>query len=405
MRIFTCVAVFAIFTFPAVVHAQSAQDSGDTCARLFVAANYERAAIKCQLEADMGDTQSELLIGMLYQTGNAVTASASEAIKYLSRAAEKGNAFAAYRLALVYSDGTLMPKDFPKSREWLERAISGEHPEAMDMLGLMYWQGIGGLERDPFKAFQLFERASEFDLAMSMFNLGLMYLSGQGAAQDLGLAHNWIQKAAERGSEKAKAYLKSEGGQALVQAATKGSAAVISVSSDQYRKIFETFHNIPLEKSVKTAEALEKVIHEFPSYFIYELARRKGWSDKEEGAVWFWVGAIRLRYDVLRCVDSTAQNGMRTVTQVVQDTLGEYFKTGAQRAPAIIEAAFLKESKFPLDTDPSWLCSHGARVTNMLLKRHLGGEEVPTEDIIKPKDEWPAIHDEALAMVRSSLEK
>jgi TPR repeat protein len=405
MRIATCIAVLALVTLPTYGHAQSSQNSEETCAALFVAANYERAAIKCQLEADMGDTQSELLIGMLYQTGNAVTADASEAIKYLSRAAEKGHAFAAYRLAQIHFDGTIMRPDYPQSRKWLGRAIEGDLPEAMDMLGLMYWQGIGGLEKDPFEAFALFERAAELDLPMSMVNLGVMYFSGQGVAQDLRLAHSWIQKAAERGNGKAIAFLESTGGRALMQSASQGGETVINVSPGEIRRIYEIFHNMPLEDSAKAAEALEETIHEFPTYFIYELARRKGWSDNEEGAVWFWVGAIRLRYDVLRCVDSTAQNGMRTVTQVVQDTLGEYFKTGAQRAPAVIEAAFQKESKFPLDTDPSWICSHGARVTNMLLKRRLGGEEVPMEEIIKPKDEWPAIHDEALALVRSSLEK
>ena len=408
MRIFTSITALALLTLPTLGHTLSAQASAETCADLFVAREYERASIKCQIEADVGTTQSELFLGMLYQMGEGVPASAFDAIKYLERAAEKGNAYAAYRLALVYYDGTLMSPDYPRSREWLEKAIEGENPLAMDLLGIMHWVGLGDLPKNPTAAVALFERAANADLAMAMHHLGMMYFTGQGVAQDLPAARNWIQKAADKGFEEARDFLASPAGVALVQAKKiDAGKQPVSVSSEQINTLYKELHEKPLEESAAVAAVLESAIYDLPSYFIYELARRKGYASPEDGLAWFWVGAIRLRYDALRCKDPSAWNGLRLVSQVVQDTLGDDLKTDMPFQTEITEAAYQLESKFPLDTSPVWACMHGAEITNKNMQAQLEGKElqIDANELIKPRKEWPAIHDEVLQIVRTSLQK
>lgn len=69
-------------------------------------------------------------------------------------------------------------------------------------LGIMYITGEGVL-KDYAKAFQWYQKAAEQGHVEAQFNLGNKYYNGEGVSQDYAKAFQWYQKAAEQGYAKA----------------------------------------------------------------------------------------------------------------------------------------------------------------------------------------------------------
>lgn len=65
-------------------------------------------------------------------------------------------------------------------------------------LGLMYLQG-DGVPKDPIEAAKLFRCAAENGMAIAQFNLGVLYDTGEGVAKDSIEAIKWYRAAAEQG--------------------------------------------------------------------------------------------------------------------------------------------------------------------------------------------------------------
>jgi TPR repeat protein len=78
----------------------------------------------------------------------------------------------------------------------LQRALAAGSPEAAQQLGVIYAQGAAGVARDDARAARLFERAARVGHRRAEFNLGILYLRGQGVPRDLVEARAWLQKAA-----------------------------------------------------------------------------------------------------------------------------------------------------------------------------------------------------------------
>jgi len=73
-------------------------------------------------------------------------------------------------------------------------AEQGE-PSAQHNLGLMYYTGQG-IAQDDAKAAYWYGRAAEQDYAIAQYNLGLLYAKGQGVPQDYAEAYRWLDRAA-----------------------------------------------------------------------------------------------------------------------------------------------------------------------------------------------------------------
>ncbi len=83
-------------------------------------------------------------------------------------------------------------------RLWSAGARQGD-PEAAYNLGLLYLNGQGVKQDDAAAAGQ-FMIGAIVDKADSQCNLGLLYLTGRGVRQDDVTAFNWISRAAEKGN-------------------------------------------------------------------------------------------------------------------------------------------------------------------------------------------------------------
>ncbi|MFA7484417.1 MAG: hypothetical protein WCZ89_00105 [Phycisphaerae bacterium] len=117
----------------------------------------------------------------------------------LTKAAEKGDAIAMYKLGKAYID-TNTSTD--KAMEWLKKAADLENVDAIFELGLVYYTGHTG-KIDYKTAFDYFLRAAHSGHKLAMYNIGRMYHEGIGTYPDGTKTIEWYKKAAEQGLSKA----------------------------------------------------------------------------------------------------------------------------------------------------------------------------------------------------------
>ncbi len=82
------------------------------------------------------------------------------------------------------------------------RAEKKGHEKAAFQLGNHY-----SVAKDATKAMWWYQRAATAGHAGAQYNLGLMYLKGEGVVRDALKGLGWIEKAADSGDEKAQALL------------------------------------------------------------------------------------------------------------------------------------------------------------------------------------------------------
>ncbi len=160
----------------------------------------------------------------------------SDKVKEIMQKAEDGDVKAVCKLGEMYLLGWRVEKDYVKAVEWLTTAARRGDVRAMYELGMMYRYGRGGTERDAVKAIAWFTKAAEAGEAVdvkamrgwgyvyrffgsnvseedrekaikaekaadvkAMYELGEMYLWGEGVEQNHIKAEKWWGKAMSRG--------------------------------------------------------------------------------------------------------------------------------------------------------------------------------------------------------------
>lgn len=112
----------------------------------------------------------------------------------LSAAAAAGQAEAQYRLGADY----FASGDIHAAIEWLTRAADQDFPDAQNMLGIIYVNGIG-VTCQPAKAAELFAVAAQLGLKEAHFNLSGLLFSGSVVQADEAGALDHLMRAAELG--------------------------------------------------------------------------------------------------------------------------------------------------------------------------------------------------------------
>jgi TPR repeat protein len=120
--------------------------------------------------------------------------------------AEAGNIDAQFQLGVMYGNGHGVEKDPVKATQWFDKAIAGLDPGAPFNIGVMYHEGQG-LPKDYAMAAQWFRKSAERGDGEAQFNLALMYDQGRGVPKDLAEAAKWYLKAADSGLPRAQSNL------------------------------------------------------------------------------------------------------------------------------------------------------------------------------------------------------
>lgn len=238
MRLILCLIATSLL-FPQAVAAQMRAQDG--LARLDAGDVAGAVAIWTPLAA-RGDALAALNLGVLALGGQGGL-SPAQADAFLQTAAMAGDGRAAALLGDLATDR----QDWPKARDWFERAATAGEVRAQFMAGLLADQGLGGpadraraealyaqaataghapaqlalgrlyLETArPEAAAPLLAQAAEAGLAQAQFDLGQLLANGQGVAADPAAARAWYLRAARAGYGRAMYNL------ALMQARGQG---------------------------------------------------------------------------------------------------------------------------------------------------------------------------------------
>jgi localization factor PodJL len=134
------------------------------------------------------------------------TANLPDAVRFLTQAAEKGQAVAQYRLGTLYERGQGVTADSVKAMHWYQLAAIQGNRKAMHNLAVAYASGPSA-KRNMTEAARWFAKAAGLGLSDSQFNLAVLYERGEGVQQSLTDAYKWYAIAASSGDAEAKARM------------------------------------------------------------------------------------------------------------------------------------------------------------------------------------------------------
>jgi uncharacterized protein len=168
-----------------------------------------------RLAADKGLPDAQNEVGVLYQQGQGVERKEAEAVKWFRLAADQGGLVVAQNnLADSYVLGLGVPQDFGEAFKWYRIAADQSSSYAENVLGVAYEHGFY-VAQDDAEAFRWYRRAANkiYDrpgntwIHSPQYNIGAMYASGRGTAQDYVRALMWFTLAIAFGDTKPPAPL------------------------------------------------------------------------------------------------------------------------------------------------------------------------------------------------------
>jgi len=120
-------------------------------------------------------------------------------------ASKRGYVSALNDLAVLYDIGEGVEQNQQTAIDLLKRGVEQGHPLAMYNLGIRYRYGIG-TQRQVGQAFELFAKSAEAGFLSAMVELGDALTKGRGTANPR-RGVEWLQRASDAGSERAKYLL------------------------------------------------------------------------------------------------------------------------------------------------------------------------------------------------------
>ena len=130
-----------------------------------------------------------------------------EALKWIQKAAEQGDATAQYQLGLCYDNGKGVKADAEKAVYWWKKAAEQGNARAQVLLGVCYFAGKG-VKADAEKAVYWCQKAAEQGNARAQVLLGVCYFEGKGIEKNLTQAQYWLELAAAQNDTDAISRLK-----------------------------------------------------------------------------------------------------------------------------------------------------------------------------------------------------
>jgi TPR repeat protein len=151
--------------------------------------------------AKAGHATAQLGLGEAYQHGfGGLQASATEAFRWTSLAAQQGHPNGAMALGIFLSQGTGTAVDKAAAARAFQASLDLGHLPAAAELGMLYFEGEG-VSRDPARAVRLWEYAAERGDADSQSYLGDAYRMGIGVPFDTARARYWLGHAISGGNK------------------------------------------------------------------------------------------------------------------------------------------------------------------------------------------------------------
>ncbi|MDR2117717.1 MAG: sel1 repeat family protein [Planctomycetaceae bacterium] len=155
-------------------------------------------------------------LGYFYHQGKEVPQDRQKAISYFVTAADMGHpdmfnlyTFAAnegdphaqYMLGFIYLNGQVVPQDISTGLQWLQKSVEQNFAKAQCYLGIIYLQGLFGIEPDPQIAVQWFQLASKQGNDDATKYLAECLANGNGVTKNTGEAIRIWKKFAQKNND------------------------------------------------------------------------------------------------------------------------------------------------------------------------------------------------------------
>jgi uncharacterized protein len=98
----------------------------------------------------------------------------------------------------MYAEAEGIPHDYAQAMIWLRKAADQGDAEAQQGVGTLYRDGLG-VPHDYMQAMGWFRKAADQNYALAQAKIGGMYLEGLGVAEDHKQDLTWYRKAARQG--------------------------------------------------------------------------------------------------------------------------------------------------------------------------------------------------------------
>lgn len=160
--------------------------------------DYQRAYEILKPLAEVGDSEAQVTLGLMYDYGHGVDRDPARAIEWYTKAAQQGVPLVQHDLGVKYFQGQEgVEQDYEQAAYWWEQAANAGLADSQFNLGLMYYRGLG-MEQDYGKAAELFERAADQGHANAQYSLAVMHAFAQGMDRDYARALEWFRQSAEQ---------------------------------------------------------------------------------------------------------------------------------------------------------------------------------------------------------------
>lgn len=156
----------------------------------------------CHYLALRNDAKAQVTLGTMFMQARGVERDDTEAVTWLRKAANLGNAQGQFQLGLAHAVGTGVMQDDARAASWYRLAAEQDHAAAQYMLGQLLQTGTG-VAKDEEEAVAWYRKSAAQDFADAQFMLGACSAQGLGVPQDDTTAAEWYRKAAEQGSYRA----------------------------------------------------------------------------------------------------------------------------------------------------------------------------------------------------------
>ena len=155
--------------------------------------------------ANMKDREGMRKLAQCYEEGVGVERDEEQALFWYEQAAEAGDVFSMRGMGRYFQG----EEEYETAKEWFEKAATLGDGEALNAIGLMYFNGLFG-EEDPWTAVRYFEKSSDADCGTGAANLAKCYEHGWGMAESWKHAVKYYERARNLGDEGARRYLKKQ---------------------------------------------------------------------------------------------------------------------------------------------------------------------------------------------------
>jgi len=150
------------------------------------------------------DLQAIVLMGSNFLTGNAVSQDSNWAVQLFATAAVAGDSDAKRFMGFAYANGTGVPQDIDRARDWLEASAEEGNAKAQVNLGELFYLSS---PPDYTNAIHWISQSALQGYAPAESDLGMMYEAGKGVNEDRVEALTWLRLATDGGSKDAAGQL------------------------------------------------------------------------------------------------------------------------------------------------------------------------------------------------------